>query len=165
MLHLVVLAMADLWVIDPDAAKAPPAPLGERLAGLGDTSTALDSNDALGSISIEFCTYGAPPLGPHLWGDASDLMRTFAAPSCADDEMSASRTGFAAQSFVGMFPLGMGQLWQPFSLGTVVRPIDSPPIRPTLGVPAGFTGSSPFVVHLPTGVRGPVLTPVRHPLR
>jgi hypothetical protein len=164
MLHLVVLAMADLWVIDPDAAKAPPAQLGQRLAGLGETSsTALDSNDASGPLAIEFCTYGAPPIGPHLWGDASDLMRTVTAPSCSDDEMSASRTGFASQSLVGMFPLGMGQLWQPFSLGTVTR--ESPPLRPMLSVPSGFTGSSPFVVHLPQGVRGPSLTPVRHPSR
>jgi hypothetical protein len=162
MLPLVVLAMADLWVIDPDAAKAPAAQLGQRLAGLGETSTALDSTDALEPIAIEFCTYGAPPLGPHLWSDASGLMRTLTAPSCADDEMSASRTGFASQSFVGMFPLGMGQFWQPFSLGSMTRPIESPPLRPTLSVPTGFTGSSPFLAHLPQGIRGPALAPLRH---
>jgi hypothetical protein len=163
MLHLVVLAMADLWVIDPDAAKAPTPQLGQRLAGLGETSsTALDSNDAPGPLTLEFCTYGTPPLGPHLWGDASDLMRTLTAPSCSDDEMSASQTGFASGSFVRMFPLGIGQLWQPFSLGAVTRPIDAAPLRPMLSVPTGFTGASPFAVHLPQGMHGPALTPVRH---
>jgi hypothetical protein len=159
MLHLVVLAMIDLWDIDPDAAKPPPAQFGQRLAGAGDASDALlDTGAALGPSPIKVCTYGAPPLGSQLWSDASGLMRTFTTPSCGDGA-GGFQSGFASQSLLGFFPLGMALPWGS-SLTSPGTPVglpgqsDSHPSRQGLTLPHGFEGPSSLVLHVPPAQRG-----------
>jgi len=162
--HLFVLAMIDVWDIDPNAPKPPPSLFGQKLAGVGAGTAPLDANEGLGPSLITVCTYGAPPLGPHLFGDASDLMRTFTTPSCADGTTN-FQSGFAAQPLFGFFPLAMALPWQTaISPGTPVHlsePTGAQPHPSALGFPSGFSGPSNIVLHLQQGGREPLGASIR----
>jgi hypothetical protein len=154
MIVLVVLAMIDLWQIDASASQSPAAQFGQRLAGAGSASDALlDSSDALGPSPVKFCTYGAPPLGPQLFSDASGLARAFTTPAC-DDGSSAFQSGLTPQSLLNFLPLGMVLPWSPtFAAGTPVTlpgRTETSPGQPATGQ-AGLT--APSRVHLPQGER------------
>lgn len=111
MLHLVVLAMIDLWDVDPAATAPAPPPLAQRLSGAGDASNGLlDASAALGPSPLKVCTYGAPPpLGSQLWSDAAGLMRTFTTPAC--DNGTGFASAFAALPGFGFSPLALGVPW------------------------------------------------------
>ena len=156
MLHLAVLAMIDLWAIDPDAVQPPPAQIGQRLAGASDASDALRGSEAPGPSAVSICTYGAPPLGAQFWGDANQVMRSFTTPSCAD-ATSGFQSGLPSQSLFGVFPLGMALPWAtvvspgtPVHLAGGTKPSQS---RPAFGVPGGGTAPN-ILLHLPRGERG-----------
>ena len=84
---VIVFAMITLQNADPTPATTPAASIGQRLTGQasGTGLQGLDTSSPLGDVTITAgCTYGAPRLGPSLFGDASDLTRTFTQPQCAD---------------------------------------------------------------------------------
>jgi hypothetical protein len=152
---LAVFAMIDLWDIDASAAQPPVAQFGQRLAGAGNTSDALlDSSEAPGPSPVSVCTYGAPPLGPQLFGDATSLARTFTTPACANGT-SAFQSDFGAESLLDFLPLGMVMPWGPAVAPGI--PVTLPGHAATsssgsgTGLSTGF--ATPSNVHLPPGER------------
>ena len=154
MIHLVVLAMIDLWDIDASASQPPAAQFGQRLAGAGSTSDALlNSSDALGPSPIKVCTYGAPPLGPQLFSDATGLARAFTTPAC-DDGSSAFQSGLAAQSLMDFLPLGMVLPWSPsFAPGIPVTLPGRTATSPSGSATGQARLAGPSSVHLPPVAR------------
>jgi hypothetical protein len=98
------LAVITLSNADPDAVKPAPVVLTKtadatRLLGLSEPLAGLQGAD---DASISVCTFGAPPLGPQLWNDATGLSRTFTLPQCAGDPAGFDST-FGMQNFGGQF--------------------------------------------------------------
>jgi hypothetical protein len=110
MLHLVVFAMITAWDIDADASKTSTAQFGQRLAGAQNETDPLGPSAGAESNLVKICTYGAPPLGPHLLSEAPDVMRTFTTPSCDTDGTSDFQSALGGQSLFGSYLLGVATL-------------------------------------------------------
>ena len=142
--------MITAWDIDPDAVKTPAAAsIGQRLAGTSDGSDPLGQSGGVDQSLIKVCTYGAPPLGPHLLSESSDLVRTFTMPDC-DGGTSDFQSALGAQSLFGASLFGFASL-----RGSAVAPNApvhlagyAPPSqnRSAVRAPANFSG--PIGLHL-----------------
>jgi len=154
MLHLALLAIIDLWAIDPDATAPPTPQLAQRLTGANDTTAALAAtNDRLGPSPISPCTYGAPPLDSHFWSDANNLMRTFTTPECSDST-SALQYGFGAESLLNFYPIGMAPPGAALSPGVYLPERSMPsPRRSGVTAATGFAGPNGVVLRVPQGDR------------
>ncbi len=156
MLPFVVLAVISAWDLDDGAPSPPPSLLGPKVAGAGLGSAQMGSDDGSATSLVKFCTFGAPPLGPHLFSDASDLTRTFTTPSC-DDGTNPLQAGLASQALLGVsYPFGLMLPWQ--HLVTPGAPVHltetAPPSRqPSPSLSAGVAALSNFALRFPQGDR------------